>query len=133
MKIRDSEGVLVLTLGDSAHVGGYLVTDEYRPGARVWRRTTTSAPRVDYEFELTKARANVSTTLAVDVIGANEAEVKTRVDALLDAVEGDLWLLDVDGDGTSDVWLCDAADSEVTRYPDGSRSVVLTIPARPAY
>ena len=58
MIIRDPDGVLVLTLGDAEHVGGYLAS-EYVPGPRAWRRTYVSATRVDDEFQMSKALAKV--------------------------------------------------------------------------
>lgn len=134
MIVRDAALATVLTLGDSLlSTDGYLVTN-YDEGSRAWRRITTSAPRVDGEFDVAAARGRAVLTLEVFIAGESWAEVRTRHRALLDAVEVQGWVLDVDG---SVLWRCEVADSTSPTPGLGMNSpgrvVTLTIPAQPTY
>lgn len=132
MIIRDSAGVEVLELGDNAFVGGYLAKD-YDEGDRTHRRVTTEAARVNSAFDVAVSLNRARLTLTVEIEGASHAEIRSRRNALLAAVEVMDWILDV-GDGIS--WRCGVADSRSPRYKNApatlSREVVLTIPAHPA-
>lgn len=133
MIVRDADGAAVLTLGDTAIVGGYLVTG-YDEGQRRWRRTTTSSTRVDGEFDVASALGRALLTVEVFIEGDDWATIRTRHRALLDAVEVTRWVLDVDG---SVQWLCERADSS-SPIPGRAlnaegRFVTLSIPAQPGY
>jgi hypothetical protein len=133
MIVANPAGTTVLTLGDSASVGGYLVT-AYDEGSRSWRRVTTSSPRVDGEFDVASALGRTTLTLEVFISGTSWADIRTKHRALLAAVEVTGWILNVDG---SVLWRCEKADSAsptpgLGMNSDG-RLVTLTIPAQPVY
>jgi hypothetical protein len=133
MIVRDPDLVTVLTLGDTAPVGGYLVTG-YDEGTRSWRRITTSSTRVDGEFDVASARGRQTITLEVFISGTSWADIRTKHRALLAAVEVTGWVLDVDG---SVQWRCEKADSTSPTPGLGMNSlgrlVTLNIPAQPVY
>lgn len=131
MIVRDAAMASVLTVGDKGFTGG-LVTLEYGESGGQHRRDVVVSDFVDGEYEVTRALGNTYLTWVVYVTGSTVAEARSRHAALLDAVQADRWFLDVDGDGSSLVWDCRAADEDAPRFfPDGSRVVTLRIPAMP--
>jgi hypothetical protein len=133
VKIRDTVLAELMEIGDTLPVDGYTLTD-YQANQRSHRRTVTSAPRVDFDFEVSRSRQSHRLTVVVYMEDTTPALGKAKEDDLLALVEADQWVLDVYGDSTTEVWLCDAADSEHVLYNRGAqREVTLTIPARPAF
>ena len=133
MKIRDLSAVVQLTLGDAALVGGYVASD-FQRGSQGRTRVVASSVRVNYDFEVASSRAGRNLSLTVFVEGSSPADARSKVAALLVEVESGPWLLDVYGDGTSEVWLCDPAEYDPTEFPGGTQwQLALSIPARPAY
>lgn len=135
MKIRNAAMTVLLTIGDTVPVSGYLAAEGYDEGGRSSRRLTAQAPRVDGEFEIARALSKQRITLPVYIEGATVADARAKHRALLAAVESDGWVLDVTGDGATAVWFCDAADSDAPVFYEGGlkRVVTLSIPAQPAY
>lgn len=131
--IRDSSLSAVLTLGDAAIVGGYVITD-YDEGRRRHKRLTTSAPRVESQFDVASELDRVLLNLEVFIEGDDWSTIRTRHRALLAAVEVADWVLDM-GDGVA--WRCAKADS-TSPIPGRAleaegRFVTLEIPAHPTY
>ena len=131
MIARDASGTAVVTAPQTVPTGGYLTSDYQESGSQ-FRRTTVEADWVDGEYETMRAATNTRLTWVVYIEGANLTEVRSRHTALLNATQSGTWLLDVLGDGSTVVWTCDSADEEPPQFfPDGSRLVTLSIPAKP--
>lgn len=131
MIARNAAGVTQVTAPNNAVTGGYSTTD-YQESGSAFRRSLVEADNVDGEYEVSRSATNRRLTWQVLVTGSSVAEARSRHTALLDAVQSGTWLLDVFGDATTLVWTCDAADEEPPRiFPDGSRLVTLSIPAKP--
>lgn len=133
MKVRSTAMADLLTLGDTGFVDGYIASQWTRgPGAR--NAIRVSAVRVDYDFEVASSRAGLAHSLTVHVTGTDAADARANKDALLAIVEAGPWVLDVYGDSTTEVWLCDPVEVEPFEFPDGTHwRLDLTIPARPAF
>ena len=134
MIIRTAALASVLTLGDNALVGGYCVTRGYSEPPRTHRRLVNEAPRVDGGYEHARSLSKERITLPVLIVGSSIADARAKHHALLDAVEVDQWVLDVLGDSTTVLWVCDAADTEPAQlFSQGlQRLVTLSIPVQPA-
>jgi hypothetical protein len=127
MIVKSPAGVTVVTIGDTAVVGGYLGT-VYQEGERAWRRIVHTSPVVDGDFETQAVLAGRTLTVEVYIEGSDWAQVSTRRATLLAAVEIPRWQLTV---GTV-TWICRPADSLSPIPPQGNAStwrvVTLTIP-----
>lgn len=128
MIARDVAGVAVFEADNSALVDGQVTSDYQESGSR-FARTYVEADNVDGGYEVERHRVNTQLTWQVHLAGV---DASTRHGDLLEATQSGTWLLDVLEDGSSLVWVCDAADEEPpVFYPDGSRTVTLTISAKP--
>lgn len=131
MIARDLAGVAVVTAPTNALTGGFSTT-EYTESGSQFARTTVEADHVDAAYEVERHRVNARLTWQVLVTGATPDEARARHTELLTATQSGRWLLDVLGDGSSLVWVCDAADEEPPKFfLDGSRLVTLSISAMP--
>lgn len=131
MIARDVAGTALVTAPQTFVTGGYLTADYQESGSQ-FRRSTVEADNVDGEYETQRAGTNRRLTWQVYIEGANLTEVRSRHTALLAATQSGTWLLDVLGDNSTVVWTCDSADEEPPQFfPDGSRLVTLSIPAKP--
>lgn len=127
MIARDITGVALFEASNSALVGGQVTSDYQESGSR-FARTYVEADNVDGGYEVERHRVNTQLTWQVHLAGS---DASARHGDLLDATQSGTWLLDVNGD-LSVVWTCDAADEEPpVFYPDGSRTVTLSISAKP--
>lgn len=128
MIARDTTGAVLFEADNSKLIGGN-VTGDYRESGSRFARTYVEADNVDGGYEVERHRTNTQLTWQVHLVGPGAS---ARHGDLLEAVQSGTWLLDVTGDGVSVVWTCDAADEEPpVFYPDGSRTVTLTISAKP--
>lgn len=129
MIVKDSAGTTVLTLGDTGLVGGYLVTN-YEEGDRIVDSQDVSSRFVDDDFEMHSRIKGIRLTVDIYIEGTNWADVKTKRDALLAAVEARRWQLTVG----SVTWSCRRANSTSPIPTAGAdsnwRVVSLSIPVR---
>jgi len=127
MIVKNPAGTTVLTIGDNTVVGGYFAT-VYQESERTFRRTVVTSPVVDDEFETQAVLAGKTLTIEVYIEGTNWAQVTTRRNALIAAVEVTGWQLTVGGV----TWICRKADSTSPIPPRGIdsdyRIVTLTVP-----
>jgi len=107
VRILSSAGALVLDLTEA---GGYDLVDLGVPD-RTWRRITTSSPFVDGEQLVSAVLEGAAHTLAIQVSGSTWAQMHTRRQSLVNAVEAWAWLLEVTIGGTHYTWRASRADS----------------------
>lgn len=132
MKIFQPDGTtLAVELGNTQPTGGYLV-ESFTTGGRTRRRITVSSPVVDYEWEITSALNTPTLQLVVFVEAPTTAALRSRVDALVAAVETPGF--HVEDTVTGRRWVCWPADSSAPAPDPGSghlwTEVTFTIPAR---
>lgn len=127
MIVKNPAGTTVLTLGDTAVVGGYLAT-LYDESDRTFRRVTVSNPVVDGDAETQAVLNGQTVTVQVYIEGTSWADATAKRAALIAAVEVHHWQLTVG----SVTWVCRKADSASPIPPGGTAStwrvVTLTIP-----
>lgn len=80
------------------------------PGARTWRRDVIEG-RYTHGRALMNAVLDVRTMpIVVRVLGTPWTQVRSRAQAMIDAVSERAWLLTVTIEGVADTYLCEPAD-----------------------
>jgi len=133
VNVRDVAGSLLLDLSS----GGYEVDfDGVRYGPTVWNRSTSTSPWVDGRSLDVASKDSRSLELTLRVLGADNGQVGSRLQALVDAVEQPAWVLEVVVDSESTSWRAECADSEwsplTVEMDNLFRTVTLTVPVQPS-
>lgn len=116
--IKNAAGTTLITLGDTAPVGGYQITS-YAEGDRQHEEFLTSSKFVDDDYEYQDARAKgIRNQLNVYIEGTDWADATAKHNALLDAVQVRQWQLVIAGV----TWICRKADSTSPMPPLGPDS-----------
>ena len=125
-------GLPDLDLND--HLNYYLSANAL--GAQqTFNRNQVASPFLDGAVTTFRTRAVVQQPVAVEVLGADHAEVTANVRALLDAACQDSYRLNVSVNGVAHAWACEAADYQVdwsaARLVACQALVSLSIPMQP--
>ncbi len=125
VRILNSAATVVLDLTEA---GGYDLVELGVPD-RTWRRVVATSPFVDGEHLVAAVLEAGAHTMAVKVSGATWAQLQTRRQALVDAVEAWSWLLEVTISGVTYLWRASRSDtsSPLDKFPAMARQAVVTV------
>jgi hypothetical protein len=131
VRILNNASTVVL---DLVEANGYQLVEVSTPD-RAWRRITTHSPYADGEFPVAMVLEGGTHGLVVQVLGTTQAQIATRVQALVDAVEVWSWLLEVTIGNSKSVWRATRADSsnplDKFQAMAGQTTVTVTAPVQP--
>jgi hypothetical protein len=109
----DLHTTVVVTLGGlvlSEEAGYTVVGDTLGHPSRRWRIAYIESPWVHGSYPVAATLAHSSLSLQVKVHGSSVDEIRTRMEALQDAVSVFAYEVSVDMEGTSEVWAADPAN-----------------------
>jgi len=131
VRILDSAGALVLDLTEA---NGYYLIEISTPD-RTWRRITTTSPFVDGEHLVAAVLEGGMHGFICRIDGSSQAQINTRRQALVDAVEVWSWLLEVTIGNSRSVWRATRGDSSfpLDKYQAmaGQSTYIAKIPVQP--
>jgi len=100
-------GLAPLEVND--HTASYVAAESLSGGIS-WTRQQVSSPFVDGQVTVSRTRAMTSRPLALEVLGADAAELAANAKVIADALSQDCFTLTVTLDGQSYAWAAEAAD-----------------------
>lgn len=102
---------------------------------QTWTRTEVTSPFVDGAATTYRTRAVVQQPLALEVLGADAAELQVNLRALLDAFSQDHYVLNFSLGASAFAYACEAADYQIdwtpARLAANQKLLSLSIPMQP--
>jgi len=131
VRILSNASAVVLDLTEAA---GYYLIEVSTPD-RTWRRITTHSPYADGEFPVAMVLEGGMHGFICRIDGSTQAQIDTRRQALVDAVEVWSWLLEVTIGNSRSVWRATRADSSFPldkfQAMAGQSTFIAKVPVQP--
>jgi hypothetical protein len=131
VRILTNASAVVLDLTEA---NGYYLVEVSTPD-RTWRRITVHSPYADGEFPVAMVLEGGMHGFICRIDGSSQAQINTRRQALVDAVEVWSWLLEVTIGNSRSVWRATRGDSSfpLDKYMAmaGQSTYIAKVPVQP--